>query len=94
MIQVAPGTKGYLACRPVSLRYGFDGLIRPEFLRFLGDHRRGSRGIGYFLAEVFDAHRHSVVHPSGEDRDFRIGQLPRWRHHFGSIAAFVENGLK
>lgn len=26
MIQVAPGTKVYLACRPVSLRYGFDGL--------------------------------------------------------------------
>lgn len=26
MIQVAPGTKVYLACRPVSLHYGFDGL--------------------------------------------------------------------
>jgi transposase len=26
MIQVAPGTKLYLACRPVSMRYGFDGL--------------------------------------------------------------------
>jgi transposase len=26
MIQVAPGTKVYLACRPVSMRYGFDGL--------------------------------------------------------------------
>ena len=26
MIQVALGTKVYLACRPVSMRYGFDGL--------------------------------------------------------------------
>ena len=26
MIQVAPGTKVYLGCRPVSMRYGFDGL--------------------------------------------------------------------
>ena len=26
MIQVAPGTKVYLAIRPVSMRYGFDGL--------------------------------------------------------------------
>ena len=26
MIQVAPGTKVYLACRPVSMRFGFDGL--------------------------------------------------------------------
>lgn len=26
MIQVVPGTKVYLACRPVSMRYGFDGL--------------------------------------------------------------------
>ena len=26
MIQLEPGTKVYLACRPVSMRYGFDGL--------------------------------------------------------------------
>ena len=26
MIQVAPGTKVYLATRPVSMRFGFDGL--------------------------------------------------------------------
>jgi transposase len=26
MIQVAPGTKVHLACRPVSMRSGFDGL--------------------------------------------------------------------
>ena len=26
MIQLVPGTKVYLACRPVSMRYGFDGL--------------------------------------------------------------------
>lgn len=26
MIQVGAGTKVYLACRPVSMRYGFDGL--------------------------------------------------------------------
>jgi transposase len=26
VIQVAPGTKVYLACRPASMRYGFDGL--------------------------------------------------------------------
>ena len=26
MIAIAPGTKVYLACRPVSMRYGFDGL--------------------------------------------------------------------
>ena len=26
MIQVAPGPKVYLATRPVSMRYGFDGL--------------------------------------------------------------------
>ncbi len=26
MIQVAPGTKVHLACWPVSIRYGFDGL--------------------------------------------------------------------
>ena len=26
MIQVAPGTKVYLAIRPVSMRHGFDGL--------------------------------------------------------------------
>ncbi len=26
MIQFAPGTKVYLACLPVSMRYGFDGL--------------------------------------------------------------------
>ena len=26
MIPVAPGTKVYLAIRPVSMRYGFDGL--------------------------------------------------------------------
>jgi len=26
MISVASGTKVYLACRPVSMRYGFDGL--------------------------------------------------------------------
>jgi transposase len=27
VISVAPGTKVYLACRPVSMRYGFDGLV-------------------------------------------------------------------
>ncbi len=26
MIALAPGTRVYLACRPVSMRYGFDGL--------------------------------------------------------------------
>jgi len=26
MIQVAPGTKVHLALRPLSMRYGFDGL--------------------------------------------------------------------
>ena len=26
MIQATPGTKVYLACRPVSMRYGLDGL--------------------------------------------------------------------
>ena len=26
MIQLAPGTKVCLACRPVGMRYGFDGL--------------------------------------------------------------------
>ena len=26
MIQVAPGTKVYLTCRPVSMRNGFDGF--------------------------------------------------------------------
>lgn len=26
MIQVAPGTRVYLACRPVDMRRGFDGL--------------------------------------------------------------------
>jgi transposase len=26
VIQVAPGTKVHLACRPVNMRYGFDGL--------------------------------------------------------------------
>src|SRR5690349_8962226 len=26
VIQVAPGTKVYLACRPVTMRCGFDGL--------------------------------------------------------------------
>ena len=26
MIPMMPGTKVYLACRPVSMRYGFDGL--------------------------------------------------------------------
>jgi transposase len=26
MIQVAPGTKVYLCCKPVSMRKGFDGL--------------------------------------------------------------------
>jgi transposase len=26
VIQVAAGTRVYLACRPVSMRYGFDGL--------------------------------------------------------------------
>ncbi len=26
MIAVAPGTRVYLACRPVSMRFGFDGL--------------------------------------------------------------------
>ena len=26
MIQIAPGTKVYLACQPVSMRCGFDGL--------------------------------------------------------------------
>ena len=26
MISVAPGTKVHLACRPISMRYGFDGL--------------------------------------------------------------------
>jgi transposase len=26
VIQVAPGTRVYLACRPVSMRKGFDGL--------------------------------------------------------------------
>ena len=26
MISVAPGTKVFLACQPIDLRYGFDGL--------------------------------------------------------------------
>jgi transposase len=26
VIELVPGTKVYLACRPVSMRYGFDGL--------------------------------------------------------------------
>ncbi len=26
MLQFAPGVKGYLACKPVDMRRGFDGL--------------------------------------------------------------------
>ena len=32
MIQVAAGTKVYLACRPVSMRYGFDGLAARSYM--------------------------------------------------------------
>ena len=37
MIQVMPGTKVYLACRPVSMRYGFDGLAAQVKLVLSGD---------------------------------------------------------
>jgi transposase len=37
MIQVAPGTKVHLACRPVSMRYGFDGLSAKVAAVLAGD---------------------------------------------------------
>src|SRR6185437_41218 len=32
VIQIAAGTKVYLACRPVSMRYGFDGLAARSYM--------------------------------------------------------------
>ena len=38
MISLAPGTKVFLACQPVDLRAGFDGLAA----KVAADHRRRS----------------------------------------------------
>jgi len=32
VIQIAAGTKVYLACRPVGMRYGFDGLAARSYM--------------------------------------------------------------
>ncbi len=37
MISVAPGTKAYLACQPVSMRLGFDGLAARVSQQLLAD---------------------------------------------------------
>ncbi len=37
MISVAPGTKVYLACQPVSMRLGFDGLAARVSQQLLAD---------------------------------------------------------
>ena len=42
MISVAPGTKVYLACQPVSMRLGFDGLAARVSQHLLADPFSGS----------------------------------------------------
>ena len=42
MISVAPGTKVYLACQPVSMRLGFDGLAARVSQHLVADPFSGS----------------------------------------------------
>ena len=54
MIQMAPGTKVHLACRPVSMRYGFDGLSAKKLSRIGSDERE--------VLEYVPSHFKVVVH--------------------------------
>jgi transposase len=60
MIALAPGTKVYLATKPVSMRYGFDGLAALVGPVFKADPYSGylflfrSKSAGYFKALYWD----------------------------------------
>lgn len=60
MIALAPGTRVYLATKPVSMRYGFDGLAALVGPVFKADPYSGhlfvfrSKSAGYFKALYWD----------------------------------------
>ena len=70
MISLAPGTKVYLASKPVSMRLGFDGLaalVRPLFA--VEPHaqvllpRRQRLGFGFVVRFVVETRVGRIDHP-------------------------------
>ena len=86
MISLAPGTKVFLACRPVDLRNGFDGLAAKVAA---GDRRRSFRAVSlfmfrgkrgdYFKATVLGWHRVVAVRQAAGEGPLRVAADRRWR---------------
>jgi transposase len=87
MIQVMPGTKVYLACRPVSMRYGFDGLAAQVQLVLSADPFSGhlflfrSKRADYLKILYYDGTGMCLFakRPAGE-RQVRLATDRGWRH--------------
>ena len=92
MIQVAPGTKVYLACRPVSMRYGFDGLAAQVANTLKADPYsghlflfRGRRG-DYLKAIYWDGSGLCLFAKRLEQGQVRLAAGRRWRAHLDAGA--------
>ena len=93
MIQVMPGTKVYLACRPVSMRYGFDGLAAQVKQVLAADPFSGHlflfRSKRARLSEDLVLRRNRLVpvcQAAGE-RQVRLAADRGWRHDPDTRAA-------
>ena len=86
MIQVMPGTKVYLACRPVSMRYGFDGLAGQVKLVLSADPFSGhlflfrSKRADYLKIFVLRWNRYVPVCQATRERQVRLAADRGWRH--------------
>ena len=87
MIQVAPGTKVYLTCRPVSMRYGFDGLAAQVAQVLAADPYSGqlflfrSKRADYLKILYYDGYWPVHVRQAAGERKIRLAADRRWRHN-------------
>ena len=106
MISLAPGTKVFLACRPIDLRNGFDGLAA-KAQQIIGADPfsghlflfRGKRG-DYLKALYWDGTGLCLLRQAAGEGPVRVAADRRWRHDAdaGAIGAadrgdgLAENG--
>ena len=92
MIQVMPGTKVYLACRPVSMRYGFDGLAAQVKQVLAADPFSGhlflfrSKRADYLKILYYDGTGLCLFEAAGE-RQVHLAADRGWRHDPDTRAA-------
>lgn len=89
MIQVAPGTRVYLACQPISMRKGFDGLAAEVANILKADPFSGSLFI--FRSKRGQRPTFDIQFST---RDDRVPLAPAVRTHIAGVAAPARQGAE